>query len=126
MSSDSIRPLTVEQDVHPEGAYQDAANFRHAAERIEKTVQYLQAEMVNLEQALEDVPQKQIVDELAPILQKLEILAATLKIHAVSIESKTIRIKNTIWVGAHQIHKPASRSNPDLKPTQEGYDPPPS
>jgi hypothetical protein len=125
MSIDPIRPLTVEQEVHPEGASEDAAHFRQAAERIQQTVQILQDESEQLEQALGDAPQKQILTELAPILRQLETLAVTLKIHAASIEAKTITIKNTIWVGTHQVHIPASTSKPDLKPTQEGYDPSP-
>jgi hypothetical protein len=125
MSVDPIRPLAVEQEIHPEGAYEDAARFRHAAERIQQSIQILLDEMRRLEQALEDAPQKKILEELAPILRKLETLAATLEIHAASIETKTITVQKTIWVGTHQVRPSASTPNPDLPQAQEGYDPHP-
>ncbi len=124
MSVDPIRPLTVEQEVHPEGAYEDAASFRQAAQRLQHTIQILQDEMRRLEHALENAHQEQLLGELAPILRKLETLTATLEIHAESIEAKTITIKKTIWVGTHQVHPPASTPTSDLTQAQESYDPP--
>ena len=124
MSVAPIRPLIVEQEVRPEGADSDAASFRLASERIQESSAMLREEMRQLEHALEDAPQIQILEELAPILKKLETLAATLKIHAASIKAKTITIKKTIWVGTHQVHPLPPSTSPDLTQTQEGYDPP--
>lgn len=125
MNVDPIRPIIVEQEIRPEGAQSDAASFLQAAESIQEYTAILQDEMIQLEQALEDAHQIQMLDELAPILSKLETLAATLRIHAASIETKTVTIKNTIWVGTHQVHPLTPSTNPNITQSQEGYDPPP-
>ena len=98
-------PITIEREIHPEGAQGDAAAFRAAANHFRGMADSLRGELGRLDQKWEGQARDRFFETVSALPNKMDSFAEILESMATSIEHKKVTIKKTIWVTRDQIYR---------------------
>ena len=97
-------PITIEREIHPEGAQGDAAAFRAAATHFRGMAESLRSELGKLDQKWEGQARDRFFETTSALPNKMEVFADTLESMANSIEQKKVTIQKTIWVTREEFY----------------------
>lgn len=98
-------PITIEREIHPEGAQGDAAAFRAAATHFRGMAESLRSELGKLDQTWEGHARDRFFETINALPNKMDAFAESLDSMATSIEHKKVTVKKTIWVTRDQISR---------------------
>lgn len=90
--------VTIEREIHPEGAQGDAAAFRAAAIHFRGMAESLRSELGQLEQKWRGQARDRFFESASALPNKMDAFAETLESMANSIEQKMVTVQETIWV----------------------------
>jgi WXG100 family type VII secretion target len=97
-------PITIEREIHPQGAQGDAASFRTAANHFREMAESFRSELGQLDQKWEGQARDRFFETANALPNKMDAFAETLETMASSIEQKKVTIHETIWVTRDHIY----------------------
>jgi WXG100 family type VII secretion target len=95
--------ISIEREIHPEGAQGDAATFRAAATRLKGMADSLRSELGQLDQKWEGQARDRFFESTSALPNKMDSFAETLETMAISIEQKKVTVQERIWVTLDEL-----------------------
>ena len=103
MDTEDLYPITIEKEIPPDGALEDAAEFRKIAAHFNRMAESMRRKQRKLEQVWEGKAKHDFFDTFNPLPNRLDDFAETLEALAQSIEQKTVTVQETFWVTLSQL-----------------------
>ena len=95
--------ITIEREIHPEGAQGDAVAFRAAATHFRGIAESLRIELGQLDQKWKGQARDRFFETVSALPNKMDAFADTLDSTARLIEQNKVTIQETIWVTSRNI-----------------------